>query len=83
MAAATDATDKSLDLVISILRLTDPFLGLPDSQTWIRGPLFRNSSANFRARNHDHASNAERDAFGQARESPDPDPDDHQRSDDY
>jgi len=33
MAAATNAADRSLDLVISFLRLADPLLGLPDDQT--------------------------------------------------
>jgi uncharacterized protein YqeY len=33
MVAATNAVDRTLNLVISFLRLVDPSLGLPDNQT--------------------------------------------------
>ena len=56
MAAAISAADRSLNVVISLSRWRTPLLGLSDSQTCIRAPVFRNASAYFRIRNHGYAS---------------------------
>ena len=74
MAAATNAADGSLDLVISFLRLADPLLGLPDNQR--KSPIFRSPSAKYRMRNHDRARNADEMHSGRlARLGSNPDPD--------
>jgi hypothetical protein len=80
MAAAINAADRSLDLVISFLRLADPLLGLPDNPECIRGSVIPEhvslfSNAGSRPREHKTAFRA----VGEAREQSRPRPDDHER----